>query len=383
MIKKAIMCVLAITPFVAFAQQDFNVKGEVGKINSPAKVFLIYNNAGQRMIDSAEINAGVFNFKGSVSEPEQAILVLDHEGAGLSGIVRPDMTQLYLEKGNVLVNAKDSLSNAVLSGTSLNLDQQRLNVLLKETDRSLQTLVATYTNATEEEKSSEDFVNKIKGEFDVVAQEAKALRFKFIKENPNSFVSLMTLIEAAGLVSDPNEILPLLADLSPELQEKPQAKAFASQLEMAINPPVEAGVPQVGAMAPEFTQNDTTGTPVRLASFRGKYVLLDFWASWCGPCRQENPNLVSAYNKYKDKNFTILGVSLDRSNGRDSWLKAISDDKLAWTQVSDLKFWDNEVARQYGIRSIPQSYLIDPEGRIVAANLRGEALHEKLAELLD
>lgn len=138
----------------------------------------------------------------------------------------------------------------------------------------------------------------------------------------------------------------------------------------------------VGVMAMDFTQTDTAGVPVSLSSFRGKYVLIDFWASWCGPCRVENPNVVAAYQKYHDKGFDIIGVSLDRPNDKDKWLKAIYDDNLTWTHVSDLKFWDNEVSRMYGVRAIPQNYLIDPQGKIVAKNLRGKALHDKLEELL-
>ena len=135
-----------------------------------------------------------------------------------------------------------------------------------------------------------------------------------------------------------------------------------------------------GSLAPDFTQNDTDGKPVSLSSLRGKYVLVDFWASWCGPCRQENPNLVNAFNQYKDKNFTVLGVSLDRD--RTKWLQAIGDDRLTWTHVSDLGFWNNAAAKLYKIQSIPQNFLLDPQGRIVAKNLRGEVLHNYLRELL-
>ena len=137
---------------------------------------------------------------------------------------------------------------------------------------------------------------------------------------------------------------------------------------------------QVGAVAPDFTLPDVDGNPVSLSSFRGKYVLVDFWAAWCPDCRKENPNIVAAWEKYKDKNFAVLGVSLDRK--RDQWLAAIEKDNLTWTQVSDLKYWDSEAAVLYCIRWIPMSFLIDPEGKIVAIGLEGEELHNKLEELL-
>jgi len=138
----------------------------------------------------------------------------------------------------------------------------------------------------------------------------------------------------------------------------------------------------VGSPAPEITLPDPNGTPVKLSSFRGKYVLVDFWASWCKPCRQENPNVVKAYNRFKDKNFAILGVSLDRPGQKDDWTKAIMQDKLTWTHVSDLMYWNSPVVPLYNISGIPYNVLVDPEGKIIGEKLFGEALEEKLAEVL-
>jgi len=196
---------------------------------------------------------------------------------------------------------------------------------------------------------------------------------KFIRANPGSYLSLLAL-SSLGPSPDPNEMDPLYNGLDDKIKNTEAGKLIKRQID-ALKPT------QIGAIAPDFTQNDINGNPVKLSSFRGKYVLVDFWASWCGPCRQENPNLVAAYNQFKGKNFTILGVSLDKPDGKADWLNAIKSDGLAWTQVSDLNFWNNEVAVLYAVQSIPHNFLIDPTGKIIAKDLRGSDLTDKLAEI--
>ncbi|MBL4676816.1 MAG: TlpA family protein disulfide reductase [Mucilaginibacter sp.] len=198
--------------------------------------------------------------------------------------------------------------------------------------------------------------------------------FELIKQNQNSFAAIYLLQTKANELSA--DSLELFYNQLGSKYKKSNAAKYI------LNTISAARATAIGQEAPEFAQADTAGKLVKLSDFRGKYVLLDFWASWCGPCRQENPNVVKAFERFHDKGFTILGVSLDRATDKDKWLAAIHHDGLNWTQVSDLQFWKNAVAVQYGVNYIPQNFLIGPDGKIIAKGLQGEVLTKKLEELL-
>ncbi|MBK5270018.1 MAG: TlpA family protein disulfide reductase, partial [Bacteroidia bacterium] len=198
---------------------------------------------------------------------------------------------------------------------------------------------------------------------------------KYVKDKPNSMVTPFVLNVTSQFYDDPLLLEKRLNQLDVSVRNSEIGKELAQLI--AIQK-----IGAIGTQSIDFTQPDTIGKPVSLSSFLGKYVLVDFWASWCGPCRNENPNLVESFNKFKDKNFTVLGVSLDRPGQKDKWIEAIHHDSLSWSHVSDLKFWDNGAAKVYNISQIPQNLLIDPTGKIVGKNLRGLDLQTKLCELL-
>lgn len=374
--KKLTLAALMIAPMIVSAQTPaYTLKATITNIKTPAKAYLAYRLNGKNIIDSAAVNNDTFQFNGNVNAPVMAQLILDHKGVGIAKLGKPaDVLSLYIDNGVITVTSADSVKLGTVSGSMINKEFAEYNAFLSGPEKLMQALTIEYSNATEDKRKDPAYRKEIQARYEKASGEKKTLQQKFIQGKPGSFFSLIALTEIAGSSMDVAKIEPVFKGLSTDLRTSAAGKAFAAQIDAARATSIEA-------MAPQFTQNDVNDKPVSLSSFKGKYVLIDFWASWCGPCRAENPNVVDAYNQYKDKNFTILGISLDNPGKKDAWLAAIEKDQLNWTQLSDLNGWSNAVAKQYGIRSIPQNFLIDPNGKIIAKNLRGEGLHQKLKEV--
>jgi peroxiredoxin len=361
--------------FFSVNAQKANISGTM-QFSQPVKmIYLSYVAGNERVTDSAKLQDNTFRFSEKIAEPTLANLMVRFELVPGQERPRVDVMQLFLEPGNITIEVKDSLKLAKITGSKSQAEFEAFNELQKPYDNRAEALRNKYMQFRKD--SNEVGMKSVEEEFDKMSEEQNEQVFhKYLSEHPASPIALYVLNQYAGYDIDPAKVAPLFESLPAATRQLPSAVAFKNRIETAKKT-------AVGAYAMNFTQNDTLDKPVSLSDFKGKYVLIDFWASWCGPCRAENPNVVKAFNNYKDKNFTVLGVSLDQPGKKQAWLNAIHKDGLAWTHVSDLKFWDNAVAQLYGIRAIPQNLLLDPTGKIIAKNIRGEALTNKLAEIFN
>lgn len=338
----------------------YQIKGDIsGK--TPAMAYLqTYTNGELVVLDSSKFLNGKFTFSGSVSNPEQQYIKI--------GENRP--ISIFVENSKIKIQASiDSLDKAKISGSEIHDQLIRFNEDMEPFNNEMREVYKKFKTTTEinEKKELENILDSI---YETQIEFTK----EYVKENTNSILSAYLIRTQLIHSTELNELVELTDLLSPTLKESKYTKYLIERINLLRRL-------QPGEMAPTFSQTDTQGNTVNLSDFKGKYLLIDFWASWCGPCRRANPTIVELYNKFNKRGLEILGVSMD--SDKEKWLQAISDDGLSWQQVSTLEGWKNPAGKLYGVNSIPHAILIDPEGKIVKRGIHADELNDLLSGLLN
>ena len=346
-------------------KNEYSITGTIDGAEG-SKIYISNIQDGKmHKIDSSIINGGRFNFKGRVDVPEMFYLSLDGQS---------DVFKFFSDNSEITITAyADSIPRSEVVGSEAENRYKAYQESMRIYDEEMNSLIDRYRDARKE--GDEERIKSLEAELDDMEQKVKARQWQAFSENTSGFLGPYILYRELYYDMDVRSLDSAINLIDTTIQ------SGSNYVKMLREHADVIRKVSVGQPAPDFTMTDPEGEQVSLNGLKGKYkyLLVDFWASWCNPCRQENPNLVDVYSKYEDKGFEILGVSFDQK--KDAWELAIKNDNLSWHQVSDLQGWDNAAGKIYGIRSIPSNILLNEDGIIIAKNLRGEELRKKMETL--
>lgn len=357
--------------------QPFTLTGRIGHFNAPAIVYFDHMDGNVSHSDSVILRDGNFVFTGTVTGPGAVRMTFTAKGDGKEKAIYGggDVIYFYIGAEKIRLTSKDSLATATITGSPVNDAYNAFNKFIGGSIMALNKAAnEDFNKGTEAQKKDTAYFHAVDRRFRKSVQARADRELEFAKTHPNDYFSVIAISELTHDASSAAKLKPVFGRLNERLRQTPAGTALNQKLAA-----LTAVVP--GTMAPDFTQPDTAGRPLSLSHLKGKYVLVDFWASWCSPCRAENPNLKKQYALYKNRNFEVVSVSLD--DNKKKWQDAIAKDGLPWLQVSDLKGWNNEAGKLYGVSGVPASFLVDPQGKIIATGLVGEALNNKLAQIFE
>ncbi|MGV8814978.1 MAG: redoxin domain-containing protein [Gelidibacter sp.] len=354
----------------------YNINGTAPGVYNGVRAYLktIDTQRGETIHDTAIVFDEKFTFEGKTNVPQLWYLTINSvEGS----------FPLMIENKDFVISANtDDLAKSTISGSksneALSIYTKNFNKLSDARDDLLRKNKALLKSDDSEGKA------KIATQIRNLNKELTDFPLEFVSAHPDNYFSL-ALLESLLLApnADFETIEKYYKALKPDLKSTDYGKRFLGQLEIIKLQAAKSNSLNIGQEAPNFSAPNPEGYTIALSDIRGKVTIIDFWASWCGPCRKENPNVVRIYQKHHEKGLEIINVSLDRPGQKDKWLKAIEDDKLTWHHVSNLNYFNDPIAKLYHINSIPATYILDASGTIVAKNLRDAALEAKIAELLD
>jgi peroxiredoxin len=381
--SKYLLLLATIAPLMLFSQmRQHQIKPGELTINGTLRnmpeevpfVYMICMDWKNGDIDSAKVTGNKYQFRGHTGATTMVTLFM--KDPRVPDYLKNKYIIIFVtEPAGVTISSTDSFSNAIIKGSRANIENNKLKAQVEPYYRQANELYKKQKGATKEE--AEALIKQI----DSLNEKRYNGYYYYIKMHSSSLLINYALYQYMGRLRDDSpdkEVAKLRAAYS-KLPQNDKNSYYGKRIKKKLDKYEVA----VGMMAPSFVQNDTLGQPVSLSSYKGKYVLLEFWASWCIPCRRESPTLVNLFNAYKDKGLTILSVSLDQVDDKAKWIRAIHQDRLTWTHVSDLRYWDNAVAVRYKVDGIPQNFLIDPSGKIIAKGLRGEELEKKMKEIFE